>query len=76
VAEMLVARGARLVDADKLARVVVDPEERRRRILEQARGLAAEVGGELLEEEDLIQTLVFITEYPVAVRGTFHERRP
>jgi glycyl-tRNA synthetase beta chain len=55
-------------------KVVVDPEERRRRILEQARGLAAEVGGELLEEEDLIQTLVFITEYPVAVRGTFHER--
>ncbi len=55
-------------------KVVVDPEERRRRILEQARGLAAEVGGELLEEENLIQTLVFITEYPVAVRGTFHER--
>ena len=54
--------------------MVVDPEERRRRILEQARGLAAEVGGELLEEEDLVQTLVFITEYPVAVRGTFHER--
>jgi glycyl-tRNA synthetase beta chain len=55
-------------------KVVVDPEERRRRILEQARGLAGEVGGELLGEEDLVQTLVFITEYPVAVRGTFHER--
>jgi len=55
-------------------KVVVDPGERRRRILEQAKGLAAEVGGELLEDEGLTQTLVFITEYPVAVRGTFHER--
>ncbi len=55
-------------------RVVLDPEERRRHILEQARALAVEVGGELIEDEDLIQTLVFITEYPVAVRGTFHER--
>jgi len=55
-------------------KVVVRPEERRRRILTEARGLAAEVGGEILEEEDLIQTLVFITEYPLAIRGTFHER--
>ncbi len=55
-------------------KVVVAPEERRERILLQARKLAAEVGGELLEEEDLIETLVFITEYPVAVRGKFHER--
>jgi glycyl-tRNA synthetase beta chain len=55
-------------------KVLVDPEERRRRILDQARGLAAEVNGEILEEEGLIQTLVFITEYPVAVRGTFREK--
>ena len=55
-------------------KVVVDPEERRRRILEQARNLAGAVGGKILEEEDLIQTLVFITEYPVAIRGAFDER--
>ncbi len=55
-------------------KVVVDPDERRKRLLEQARRLAAEAGGELIEDEDLVQTLMFITEYPVAVRGTFHER--
>ena len=53
--------------------VVLDAEERRRRILEQARGLAGEVGGRIIEEEGLIQTLVFITEYPVAIRGAFDE---
>ena len=55
-------------------RVVVSPEERRRRILDQARALAGEVGGRILEDETLVQTLVFITEYPVAIRGAFHER--
>jgi len=55
-------------------KVVVSPEERQRRILEQARGLAGEVDGRLLEDEALLRTLVFITEYPVALRGTFHER--
>jgi glycyl-tRNA synthetase beta chain len=55
-------------------KVLVCPEERRGRILGQARGLAAEVGGRILEEEDLVQTLVFITEYPVAIRGGFDER--
>jgi glycyl-tRNA synthetase beta chain len=55
-------------------KVVVSPEERQKRILEQARGLADDVGGRLLEDEALLRTLVFITEYPVAVRGTFHER--
>jgi glycyl-tRNA synthetase beta chain len=55
-------------------KVVVSPEERQKRILEQARGLAEEVGGRLLEDEALLGTLVFITEYPVAVRGTFDER--
>ncbi len=55
-------------------KVVVHPEERRRRILAGARSLAAEVGGEILEDESLIQTLVYITEFPVAIRGTFPER--
>jgi glycyl-tRNA synthetase beta chain len=55
-------------------KVLVCPEERRVRILEQARILAAEVGGQILEEEELTQTLVFITEYPVAIRGRFDER--
>jgi glycyl-tRNA synthetase beta chain len=55
-------------------RVIVSPEERQRRILDQARRLAGEVGGRILEDEALIQTLVFITEYPVAIRGAFHDR--
>lgn len=54
-------------------RVLLSPDERRKRILEQARLLAGEVGGKILEDEGLIQTLVFITEYPVGIRGAFDE---
>ena len=51
--------------------VVLDPQERRTRILVEARRLAAEVGGILLEDDTLLQTLVFLTEHPVAIRGGF-----
>ena len=55
-------------------KVILDPEERRQIILDQARGLADEVGGTILEEQDLIQNLISITEYPVAIRGEFEEK--
>ncbi len=55
-------------------KVVVRPEERRGRILAQARAAAEEVGGRIIEDEELIETLVHITEYPVAVPGGFADR--
>ena len=53
--------------------VILDPEERRDKILKGARMLAAEVGGRVDEDPEFVDTLVFLTEYPVAVRGPFDE---
>lgn len=53
--------------------VIVDPAERRKRILEEAEKSAAEVGGKLFYTDDLLETVSFIVEYPVIVRGGFEE---
>jgi len=53
--------------------VIADPEERRKLILEDAQKSAAEVGGKLFYSEDLLETISFIVEYPVIVRGHFDE---
>lgn len=52
-------------------RVILDPEERRQRIVREARRLAEEVGGEVVGGEDLVTQLVYLTEYPVPLLGTF-----
>jgi glycyl-tRNA synthetase beta chain len=51
--------------------VIVDPAERKKIILADAQKSAAEVGGKILFTPDLLDTLVFIVEYPVIVRGGF-----
>ena len=51
--------------------VLVDPEERRRILLDEARKAAAGVGGKILENEDLIREVSFLVEYPSAVLGNF-----
>ncbi len=53
--------------------VIVDPAERKKIILEDAQRSAAEVGGKLFYTEDLLETVSFIVEYPVVVRGHFDE---
>lgn len=53
--------------------VIVDPEERKQWILEEAEKSAAEVGGKLYYTADLLETISFIVEYPVIVRGHFDE---
>ncbi len=52
-------------------RVILDPGERRRRIVSEAQRLAAEVGGEVVGGEDLVTQLVYLTEYPVPLLGAF-----
>lgn len=54
--------------------VILDPEDRRSRILHESQALAEEVGGYVAEDEEFVQTLVFLTEYPVALRGAFEQR--
>ncbi|MFO7568265.1 MAG: glycine--tRNA ligase subunit beta, partial [Smithellaceae bacterium] len=53
--------------------VIADPASRKKHILDEARKAAAEVGGKLFYTEDLLDTISFIVEYPVIVRGGFDE---
>ena len=53
--------------------VMVDPAERKKMILEDAEKAAAEVGGKLYFTDDLLDTISFIVEYPVVIRGHFDE---
>lgn len=53
--------------------VIADPAERKKFILEEAQKAASAVGGKLFYTEDLLETVSFIVEYPVIVRGGFDE---
>lgn len=51
--------------------VIVDPAERTKIILEEAEKTAAEAGGKIFYTSDLLETVTFIVEYPVIIRGSF-----
>ena len=51
--------------------VVPDRADRRRRVVEQVTGLAAEAGGVVEEDADLVEIVADLTEFPVAVRASF-----
>lgn len=59
------------LEKTKAAFVIVDPEERKRIIGEEARRAAAEVSGKPFIDDDLLQTVTFLVEYPTAVCGSF-----
>jgi len=51
--------------------VIVDPDERRNIILEEAKKAAGHVSGKTLENEDLLEEVTFLVEYPSVVCGSF-----
>ncbi|MDF2501384.1 MAG: Glycyl-tRNA synthetase beta subunit [Anaerosporomusa subterranea] len=51
--------------------VMVDPEERRSVIRQQIEALAAENGGSVAIDEDLLEEVIFLVEYPTALCGEF-----
>jgi glycyl-tRNA synthetase beta chain len=53
--------------------VIADQAQRKKLILEEAQKAAEEVGGKLFYTDDLLETISFIVEYPVIVRGSFEE---
>ena len=53
--------------------VIADPTERKKLILAEAQKAAAEVGGKIFFTEDLLETISFIVEYPVIIRGGFDQ---
>src|SRR5690606_6703961 len=54
-------------------RVLADVAERRARIAEVAREAAASLGGTLLEDDELLDEIVYLVEWPVAIPGTFED---
>ncbi|MHB1391640.1 MAG: glycine--tRNA ligase subunit beta [Clostridia bacterium] len=51
--------------------VIVDQEERRSFILKQCEELAKAKGGEVLMDEELLEEVVYLVEYPTALMGGF-----
>ncbi|MDR7521057.1 MAG: glycine--tRNA ligase subunit beta [Armatimonadota bacterium] len=65
-------RGARAYPAAiRRAHVLLDPEQRRRRIADGAGALAGGVGGRPVLDEALLDELVWSTEHPTPLLGTF-----
>jgi glycyl-tRNA synthetase beta chain len=58
----------------KKAKVVLDQEERKKIIREGIEEAAAEVGGKIFENEDLVEEVTYLVEYPVILRGTYEKR--
>jgi len=54
-------------------RVILDQEKRKRIILEGIRNLSASVGGTPVEDEELIETVNFLVEYPIPVLCNFQK---
>ncbi|MCD6363652.1 MAG: glycine--tRNA ligase subunit beta [Synergistetes bacterium] len=53
--------------------VIFDPADRRRIIKEGVKRFQREVGGRELLDEELLEENVFLTEYPVPVKGSFRK---
>lgn len=52
--------------------VIVQPEERRDLILAELERGAAEVSGQILPDDELLEIVTYLVEYPVAIRGGFN----
>jgi glycyl-tRNA synthetase beta chain len=55
----------------KTSFVIVDPEERKEIIAAEANRAAGEVSGQILPDDELVEIITYLVEYPVALRGTF-----
>jgi glycyl-tRNA synthetase beta chain len=62
------------LDALRAARVVADPNERRRLVVEQVTAAAAERGGRVVADDELTDIVNYMVEWPTAVTGGFGER--
>ncbi|MES1941641.1 glycine--tRNA ligase [Salinisphaera sp. T5B8] len=56
------------------AQVVVDPDARKQRIVEQVEQVAADFGGHALIDDALVEEVTALAEWPVGIAGRFDER--
>lgn len=54
--------------------VILDQDKRKEAILYQINHMAKSNGGEIRRDDDLLEELTFIVEYPTAVLGNVHEK--
>ncbi|MBT3414400.1 MAG: glycine--tRNA ligase subunit beta [Nitrospina sp.] len=54
--------------------LMVDPELRKQKILEQVENLAREAGGFVEKDTELLNIVNYLVEFPVAIRGDFDPR--
>ncbi|GAB3510923.1 glycine--tRNA ligase subunit beta [Pseudoxanthomonas daejeonensis] len=59
------------IDALRAARVLVDPAERRARIVAEVEGAARQAGGQARVTDDNLEQVVCLTEWPAAVLCSF-----
>ncbi|MDX9745798.1 MAG: glycine--tRNA ligase subunit beta [Syntrophales bacterium] len=51
--------------------VIVDPQERKKIILEEIQQAASSIGGNVLADPELLDTVTFLVEYPTAMCGSY-----
>lgn len=59
------------VDKLRNANVLVDTDERRAKVLEEANKVAKSIGGTLVPNDELLEEVVQILEWPVGIVGSF-----
>ena len=55
------------------AYVIVDQDERRKMIINQCEEIAKKVNGRILYDSELLEEIVYLVEYPIALLGSFEE---
>lgn len=56
------------------SKVIVDPRKRRARIMEKLDACAQKIGAHWLRDEELLEEVSFLVEYPEVVAGRFDEK--
>ncbi len=59
------------IDLCRKARVIVDQNERKTMITEQLAAIEKDLGGTIIEDPDLLETVTNIVEFPHAIVGSF-----
>ncbi|SHI88668.1 glycine--tRNA ligase subunit beta [Lutispora thermophila] len=60
-------------DKMRKAYVIVDQNERREIIKKQCEEIAKEKNGKIIHDDDLLEEIVYLVEYPTALLGSFEE---
>jgi glycyl-tRNA synthetase beta chain len=70
-APIRLAEAAEYLPLLRQAKVLVDPRERRKRLLKEIAAAARKAGGAILEDGELVDTVTHLVEWPVPVVGRF-----